>query len=399
MKEAFIFDIIRTPLGYGDHTGSLYEVHPVDLLSTCLRNLAQRSNFYPGEVGEIVVGCTTPIRDQGANIARAAVFQAAWPPTVSGLQINKFESSGLEALRICQLKITGGETSLFIGGGLESMSRIALGADQGALQLHPEFLNRNYLLPARLQADLLATSENYTVEELEEYAATARHLATQANSAGRFTSITVPINDQNGLTVLHHDEVAASPGPYLPGGNPVDDHNYDAIALQTTMAVEKIQHLHHSGTSAAPADGAALALLGSAEAGNAYQLSPRAKILSYGYCASAPTPGWSSILSAVERALSHARLTKGDIDLWESYDPFAAYGYYFRRSLELGPECHNVNGGALGLGTSPGAIGAIMLANLLNELENRNQNLGLVAIPSMSGMATALVIERSAATT
>ena len=392
MREAFIYDIIRTPVGRGDQTGSLYEVHPLDLLATCLHNLKKRNNLHPEKVVEVVIGCTTPIRDQGANIARAAVLRAGWPASVSGLQINKFESSGLEALRICQLKIAGGESALLVGGGIESMSRVAPASDQGALNLHPELFNRHYLLPPTLRADLLATTEGFSEEELEEYAEQAHKLAQQAKITRNFAPITVPIIDQSGLTVLRQDELAAT--HKTPPAPQKGDIAYDAIALQKSMILEKVGHLHRPLSSSKPADGAAVALIGGKTAGEAHQMTPKAKIRSYGYHAAAPTPGWSSIEAAVEMALAWAELNTGAIELWEVYDPFAAVGLYFKKKYAVAPECFNVTGGALALGAPTGAIGTILVANLLNELEKQDRSLGLVAIPTQSGMATALIIER-----
>ncbi len=399
MNEAFLFDIIRTPIGIGNPSGSLYEVNPLDMLSTCLQSLATRNALDTRQVRELVLGCATPVADQGANIARAAVLSANWSPHIDGMQINKFESSGLEAINICCLKLRGQEKALFVAGGVESMSRVRPGQDQGPLYLDPELVTTHYVFSPGLSADLLATCEAYDRSQLDDYAWQAQQAALEELARGSDEKVIIPILDKNGLTILNRDEFAVADAPEDFYKEPIcfahpNHWDYDAITLHKFPQLEHLHHVHSSKTSIKPADGAALALIGSAKAGRDNNLTPKAKILSYGYASSTPSNPWHSIMKAVESALEQSQFKKEEIDLWASYDPFAAVGLFLRNSFGLTAENHNRDGGLLPRGAPQGAIGPILLANLLQGLANQNLSRGLLAIPTQSGMASAMVIER-----
>lgn len=400
MKPVYIYDAVRTPRGKGKPSGALHEMRPISLLSLCLEAIRTRNQMDPALVNDCIAGCVTPIMDQGANIAKAALLFAHWPDSVSGMQINRFCASGLEAINLAAAKIAAGFDDLVLAGGVESMSRVPMESDGGALLFDPEVNVRTDYIPQGISADLIATKEGYSREVLDGYAVQSQAKAFHAQREGYFDHSIIPVMDQNGLLILAKDEHlrpgtdVLGLGKLNPAFSKIGQQGFDAMALRRFPEVEKIQHLHTAGNSSGIVDGAALVLLGNEEMGAKMDKAPRAKIISVANVSTDPVLMLEGPAPAARLALQRAGLKKEDIDLWEMNEAFAAPVLKFQKDMDIPMELLNVNGGAIALGHPLGATGAIIFGTLLDELERRNKKRGLVTLCVGGGMGVATIIER-----
>ena len=400
MSEAYIFDAIRTPRGKGKKDGSLHEVKPITLLTTLLHALEQRNNLDTSKVEDVVLGCVTPVADQGGDIAKTAVIAAGWSDNVSGVQINRFCASGLEAVNLCAMKVRSGWEDLVVAGGVESMSRMAMGSDGGPWALDPQTNLQAGFVPQGVGADLIATLDGYTRADVDAFAANSQAKAALAQKEGRFDKSIIPVKDGAGVTILDHDEFvrAGTTAESLQNLNPsfemMGNMGFDALALQKYPEAQKITHVHHAGNSSGIVDGAALVLIGSEKAGQLYNLKPRAKIIATALVSTDPTIMLTGPAPAARKALEKAGLTIDDIDLFEVNEAFAAVVMRFMKELNVPSDKVNVNGGAIAMGHPLGATGAMIIGTLLDELERQDKKRGLATLCVGGGMGIATIIER-----
>ncbi|TEU30662.1 acetyl-CoA C-acetyltransferase [Alkanindiges illinoisensis] len=400
MSEAYIFDAIRTPRGKGKKDGSLHEVKPITLLTTLMHALEQRNHLDTSKVEDVVLGCVTPIADQGGDIAKTAAIAAGWSDNVSGVQINRFCASGLEAVNLAAMKVRSGWEDLVVAGGVESMSRIAMGSDGGPWALDPETNLKAGFVPQGVGADLIATLDGYTRSDVDEFAANSQAKAAQAQKEGRFDKSIVPVKDAAGVTILEKDEfiregtTAESLQRLSPSFEMMGNMGFDAVALQKYPEAQKVNHVHHAGNSSGIVDGAALVLIGSSRAAQEYNLKPRAKIVATALVGTDPTIMLTGPAPAARKALEKAGLTIDDIDLFEVNEAFAAVVMRFINELNVPAEKVNVNGGAIAMGHPLGATGAMILGTLLDELERQDKKRGLATLCVGGGMGIATIIER-----
>lgn len=398
--EAYIYDALRTPRGEGKRTGALYEVKPVDLLATCLRALQERNALDTKLVDDVVIGCVTPIDDQGHNVAKAGLFHAAWAESVGGMQISRYGASGLEAVNLGAMKIRSGWEGLVVAGGLESMSRVPVGNDGGPAKYDPEIIAKAGYIPQGISADLIATIEGFDREAVDHFALTSHQRAKHAQEQGYFARAIIPIYDRNGLLILDKDEKIRADNSIEellalpPAFYEVGQKGFDHIARQKYPMIEVIEHVHTAGNSCGIVDGAALVLIGSKEKGEALDLKPRAKIIASAVVSVEPSIRLTGPTPASLKALQQAGLKAQDIDLWECNEAFAAVVLKFQRDLAIDINQLNVNGGAIAMGHPLGATGAMLVGTLLDELERRDLNLGLITMAVGGGMGVATIIER-----
>ncbi len=400
MTEAYIYSALRTVRGKGKATGALYEVRPLNLLSTCLSTLQQKHDLDTSQVEDCVIGCVTPIGDQGAVIARTALLHAGWDEGVAGIQINRFCGSGLEAVNLAAMKVRSGWESMIVAGGVESMSRTKMGSDGGALGFDPDVINKIGYVPQGVSADLIATIEDFSRETLDAYAVRSQARAAHAWEQGYFKDSVLTITDINGLPILEKDELIRpnTTVEALADLNPafanVGSMGFDAIALKKYPFLERINHVHTAGNSSGIVDGAAVVLIGNEAKGKELGLKPRAKIRSIATVGDEPTIMLQGPTPAVKKALKVAGMEAKDIDLWEMNEAFASPVLKLQRDMEIDDEMLNVNGGAIAMGHPLGATGAMLIGTLLDELERRNLNVGLVTLCVGGGMGVATIIER-----
>lgn len=401
-SEAYIYDAIRTPRGRGKDTGSLHGVKPVTLITGLMHELLARSpGLDPALIDDVVLGCVTPIGDQGADIARTAAIAAGLPDTVAGTQVNRFCASALEAVNIAAQKVRAGWDELLIAGGIESMSRVPMGYDGGAWAMDPETAYDTYFVPQGVSADLIATTEGFTRDDVDGYALRSQQRAAQAWSEGRFARSVVPVRDRNGIVLLDHDEhmrpsttaqSLASLKPSFAGLGEMG--GFDAVALQKFHWVERIDHVHTAGNSSGIVDGSALVLIGSEQAGRAAGMTPRGRVVATAVTGSDPTIMLTGPTPATHKVLRAAGLQVGDIDVFELNEAFAAVVLKWMRDIGVDPDRVNVNGGAIAMGHPLGATGAIILGTCLDELERTGGRYGLVTLCIGGGMGLATIIER-----
>ncbi len=400
MRNAYIYESLRTPRGKGKPSGALYELKPIDLLAALFIALQKQCNLDTSLVEDALIGCVSPIDDQGYNIAKSALLHANWSDSVSGLQLNRFCASGLESVNLAAMKIRSGWEELVVAGGIESMSRVPIGSDGGSMINDPEIINKINYLPQGVAADLIASIEGFDRQVLDEYALRSQNLALQAQTKGYFNNSIVPILDRNGLIILDKDEylrpnttlekLAALP----PVFSKLGQYGFDEMALQKYPYIEKVYHLHTAGNSSGIVDGAALMLIGSEETGKKIGVKARAKIVAAANVSTDPTIMLSGPTPASKKALQQAGMQKSDIDLWECNEAFAAVVLKFQREMDIPLDKLNVNGGAIALGHPLGATGTMLLGTLLDELERRNLTTGLVTLCVGAGMGVATIIER-----
>lgn len=399
-QEALIFDSVRTPRGKGKKDGSLYEVKPVELLATALRALQIRNQLDTAQVDDIVMGCVTPVGDQGADIAKAAAFVADWSEQVAGVTLSRFCASGLEAVNLAAMKIRSGWEDLIVAGGVESMSRVAMGSDGGAWALDPATNLKTGFIPQGISADLIATIEGFKRHELDSFAVSSQQKAAHARASGFFARSLVPVKDSNGLVILDQDEfirpetTVDSLAQLKPSFAMMGELGFDCVPREKYPFVELIQHLHHPGNSSGIVDGAAALLIGSEEKGKSLGLKARARIVATAVTSTDPTIMLTGPAPATFKALKKAGLSINDIDLFEVNEAFAAVVMKFQKETGVPSEKINVNGGAIALGHPLGATGAMILGTLLDELERRSLRYGLATLCVGGGMGIATIIER-----
>lgn len=400
MSEAYIIDAIRTPRGKGKKDGSLYEVKPITLLTTLLNELQQRHQLDTSKVDDIVLGCVTPIGDQGGDIAKTAAIAAGWNDDVAGVQINRFCASGLEAVNMAAMKVRSGWEDLVVAGGVESMSRIPMGSDGGPWALDPETNLKSSFVPQGIGADLIATLDGYSREDVDNFAVKSQQKAAAAQSNGYFSHSVVPVKDHAGVVILDKDEFIKGNTTLKgltklnPSFEMMGQMGFDAVALQKYPEAQKINHVHHAGNSSGIVDGAAVVLLASEKAVKEQNLKPRAKVLATALVGTDPTIMLTGPAPAARKALEKAGLTIDDIDLFEVNEAFAAVVMRFINELNVPAEKVNVNGGAIALGHPLGATGAMILGTLLDELERQDKKRGLATLCVGGGMGIATIIER-----
>ena len=401
MSEAIIYDAVRTPRGKGKANGALHEVKPIDLTTGLLHRLTDRNkDFDPHGVDDVVLGCVTPVGDQGADIARTATTAAKWPDTVAGVQINRFCASGLEAVNQAAARIRSGWEHLIIAGGVESMSRVPMGSDGGAWANDPATALANDFVPQGIGADLIATLEGFSRRDVDEYAARSQQRAAEAWSEGRFAATIEPVRDRNGLLICDTDETVRGSttvetlAELKPSFTKLGGFGFDQIALEKYHWVDHIDHVHHAGNSSGIVDGAALVMIGDEQAGERHGLRPRAKILATAVTGSDPVIMLTGPTPAIHKALSLTDLSAEDIDLWEINEAFAAIPMKVMKDFGIPADRVNVNGGAIAMGHPLGATGAMILSTLVDELERRDQRYGVVSLCIGGGMGIATIIER-----
>ena len=400
MSEALIYDHVRTPRGKGKKDGSLHQATPVWLLRGLLQALQQRLDLDTALVDDVVLGCVTPVGEQGADIARTAVLDAGWAESVAGVTLSRFCASGLEAVNLAAAKVASGFEDLVVAGGIESMSRWTMGSDGGAWFMDPRINQGIAFIPQGVSADLIATLEGFARHDLDSYALQSHQRAAAARAAGHFAKSVVPVHDIAGLPMLAEDETIRANATLEamaklePSFAAMGAMGFDATALRKYTTVEKITHVHHAGNASGIVDGAALMLIGSRDAGERAGLRPRARIRALAVTGSEPTIMLTGPTPACRKALAKAGLQPGDIDLWEINEAFAAVPMKTARDLGVSLDRVNVNGGAIAMGHPLGATGAIILGTLLDELERRDQALGCATLCVGGGMGIATIIER-----
>ena len=401
MAEAFVYDHIRTPRGKGKAAGSLHEVKPVDLVVGLLDEIKVRNpSLDPARVDDVVLGVVSPIGEQGGDIAKTAALAAGYPDTVAGVQLNRFCASGLEAVNQAAGRIRGGMEDLILAGGVESMSNVPMGSDGGAWASDPATAFRAGFVPQGIGADLIATIEGWSREDVDAFAAESNHRAAKAWANGYFTDSVIPVKDANGLTVLDQDElirpdtsVEGLAGLKASFAQIGADAGFDDVALEKYHWVEKINHVHHAGNSSGIVDGAALMAIGTEEIGAELGLTPRARIVSMAVSGADPTIMLTGPAPAARKALAKAGLETKDIDLFEINEAFAAVAMRFMRDMGITDEITNVNGGAIAMGHPLGATGAMILGTLIDELQRRDQKRGLATLCVGGGMGIATIVE------
>ena len=399
MNEAFIFDSIRSPRGKNKN-GSLSQITPVDLLSKLMLALEKKYQLDTSLINDVIIGCVMPVNDQGANIGKIAAQYSGWDVDIPSMQINRCCGSGLEAVNLAAMKIRSGWEDLIVSGGIECMSRVPIGADGGPMAFETKVASRTNYVPQGIGADLIATIEGFTRQDLDAYALMSQKRASEAIKNKRFRSL-VPIYDQNELLLIAEDE-HVRPNTSLmqlsklkPAFEKIGKNGYDEIALQKYIHIEEISHLHTAGNSSGIVDGASITLVGSKRNATSLGLKPRARILSVATCSTDPTIMLEGPAPATKKALSMANLTIDDIDLIEVNEAFAAVVLKFMKEMNIDNfDKINVNGGSIALGHPLGATGSILLGTLMDELEERDLSLGLVILCVAGGMGIATIIER-----
>ena len=400
--DALIFDAIRTPRGKGKSNGSLHSTKPVDLVVGLMHEMLSRNpDLDPNTVDDVVLGCVSPVGDQGADIAKTAAIKAGLPDTVAGVQLNRFCASGLEAVNIAAQKVASGWEDLVWAGGVESMSRVPMGSDGGAWAMDPETNFETSFVPQGIGADLIATIESFTREDVDAFAARSQELATAAQAEGRFKDSVVPVLDINDNVVLDHDEfirtgtTVESLSKLKPSFAAMGDMGgFDAVALQKYHWVEKIDHVHHAGNSSGIVDGASLVAIGSAEAGERNGLKPRARIVATAVSGADPTIMLTGPAPGSRKALAKAGLKAEDLDLIEINEAFAAVALRLVRDLDVDIDKVNVNGGAIAMGHPLGATGGMILGTIVDELHRTGGRYGLCTLCIGGGMGIATIVER-----
>ena len=401
MTDCYIYDAIRTPRGKGKKNGTLHEVTALELSTQVLNNIKERNNLDTSDVDDVVLGCVAPVGEQGANIARSAVLNSDFDQSVSGVQINRFCASGLEATNMAAAQVMSGQAQMSIGGGVESMSRVPMGSDGGAMVADPSVAIKNYFVPQGISADMIASKFGFSRDDVDSYAIESQKRAKKAWDEKRFDKSITPVKDINGLTILDHDEhmrpdaTMQSLGSLDPSFAMMGEMaGFDATIQQRYPEVEAVNHVHTAGNSSGIVDGAAGILLGNKEMGDKYGLKARAKIKGFASTGSEPSimltgPGYVS-----DKLLKNLGMSKSDIDLWELNEAFAVVVLRYMEHMGIDHSDINVNGGAIAMGHPLGATGAMILGTVLDELERSNKSTALATLCVGGGMGTATVIER-----
>lgn len=400
MANAFIYDAVRTPRGRGKSDGSLHDIQPISLLTSVLRNIRDRNNLDTRLVDDVIMGCVTPMGEQGADIARTAVLEAGYAESVAGVQLNRFCSSGLEAINQAAAYVMSGQVDAVIAGGVESMSRVPMGSDGGAIFMNPQIVAQHNIVPQGISADLIATRQGYSRSDVDAFAAESYRRAEVAQRENRFQKTLVPYKDEIGITVLDRDE-GVRPGTTIetlgklkPAFEMMGQMGLDALALLKYADLNQINHVHHAGNSSQIVDGAAGVLVGSEAFGQAAGLRPRARIVAFAIVGSEPTIMLTGPVPATHKVLKKAGMSIKDIDLFEVNEAFAAVPLLFMDEFGVDHSQVNISGGAIALGHPLGATGAIISATLLDELERTGKQFGLSTLCIGGGMGIATIFER-----
>ncbi len=400
MSEAFVYDAIRTPRGKGKKDGSLHEVKPVNLLAGLLTELQKRNDLDTAAVDDVVMGVVSPVGEQGAVLPKVAALKAGWDWRCAGVQLNRFCASGLEAVNMAAMKVKSGWEDLVVAGGVESMSRVPIGSDGGAWAQDPETNSATLFVPQGIGADLIATLNGFSRQDVDAFALESQKRAAAARAAGHFDRSVVPVKDRMGLTILEQDEFI-KPGTTMeglaglkPAFEQLGAMGFDAVALQRYPQVERIHHVHHAGNSSGIVDGAAAILIGSEAAGKTHSFTPRARIVSVALSGADPTIMLTGPMPAARKALAKAGLTVDQIDLFEVNEAFAAVPMKFMQEMGVPHQKVNVNGGAIALGHPLGATGAMILNTLIDELHRTGKRYGLATLCVGGGMGIATIVER-----
>ena len=401
MTDAFIYDHVRTPRGRGKADGSLHEVSTLALAATALRALKDRNHLDTHLVDDVVLGCVDPVGEAGGDIARAAALTADYGNHVPGIQINRFCASGLDAINFASAQIMAGQHDMTVAGGVESMSRVGIGASGGAWPVDPAIAIKSYFMPQGVSADLIATKYGFSRDDVDAYAVQSQQRSAASWKAGHFARSVVPVRDVNGLTILAQDEhlrpqtdmqsLASLKASFTMMG---EQGGFDAVAIQAHPELEAINHVHHAGNSSGIVDGAAAVLIGSAKAGVSAGLKPRARIRAFANIGSEPALMLTGPVDVTKKVLARAGMSIADIDLFEVNEAFAAVVLRFMQAFEVGADKVNVTGGAIALGHPLGATGAMILGTVLDELERTGKAIALVTLCIGAGMGTATIIER-----
>jgi acetyl-CoA C-acetyltransferase len=400
MAEAFIYDAVRTPRGRGKKDGSLHEITALSLATQVLEGLRDRNSLDTSKVDDVILGCVTPVGEEGADIARTAVMTAGWAQTTAGVQVNRFCASGLEACNMAAAKVIAGEAELAVGGGVEAMSRVPMGSDGGAGAVDPSVAFPAYFVPQGVSADMIATKWGFSRDDVDAYAVESHKRAAKSWQEGRFKRTVQPVRDQLGLTILDHDETVRpdasmqSLGALNPSFAMMGEMAFDAVIQQRYPEVERVNHVHTPGNSSGIVDGAAGVLFGSKEAGDAAGLKPRARVKGFASIGSEPSIMLTGPADATQKLLKRLGMAVGDIDLYELNEAFASVVLRYMQVLSIPHDKINVCGGAIAMGHPLGATGAMILGTVVDELERSGKETALVTLCVGGGMATATVVER-----
>jgi acetyl-CoA C-acetyltransferase len=401
MTDAFVYDTVRTPRGRGKKDGSLHEVSTLSLATTALKALRERNNLDTHLIDDVVLGCVDPVGEAGSDVARAAALNADYGNHVPGVQINRFCASGLDAVNFAAAQVMSGQHDMTIGGGVESMSRVGMGASGGAWPMDPQIAVKSYFMPQGVSADLIATKYGFSRDDVDQYAVESQQRAAQSWKEGRFKKSIVPVKDVNGITILDHDEhmrpttdmqSLAQLKPSFPQMG--EFGGFAAVAIQAHPEVETINYVHHAGNSSGIVDGAAAVLIGNAEAGKKAGLKPRARIRAFANIGSEPAIMLTGPVDVTEKLLKKAKMEISDIDLFELNEAFASVVLRYMQAFNIPREKINVNGGAIAMGHPLGATGAMVFGTVLDELERSGKSTALVTLCIGAGMGTATIIER-----
>ena len=400
MTECYVYDTVRTPRGKGKKDGALHEVTALELSTQTLKAIRDRNDLDTSKVDDVVLGCVDPVGEQGGDIARIAVLNADYAQTTAGVQINRFCASGLEATNMAAAKVMSGEADMTIGGGVESMSRVGMGASGGSWSTDPGIAFKSYFTPQGIGADLICSKYGFTRTDVDAYAVESQKRAKNAWDKGYFAKSVIPVKDINGLTILDHDEhmrpdaTMQSLAALQPSFASLGEFAFDGVALDRYPEVEEINHVHHAGNSSGIVDGASAVLLGNLETGKAMGLKPRARIRAMASIGSEPCIMLTGPADVSRKALKKAGMEVGDIDLYELNEAFASVVLRMMQALDIPHEKMNVNGGAIAMGHPLGATGGMILGTVLDELERRDLNTALITLCVGAGMGTATIIER-----
>jgi len=401
MPDAFIYDAVRTPRGRGKADGALHEVTALSLATQALKAVKDRNSLDPAQLDDVVMGCVDPVGEAGGDIARAAALSAGFGDGVPGIQINRFCASGLDAINFAAAEVMSGQHDMTIGGGVESMSRVGIGASGGAWTMDPSYAVPHYFMPQGISADLIATKYGFSRDDVDAFAVESQTRAAKAWDDGRFKKSVIAVKDVNGLTILDKDEhmrpsttmqsLASLQPSFVQMG---EMGGFDAVAVQAHPEVEAVTHVHHAGNSSGIVDGAAAVLIGSKEAGKAAGLKPRARVKAFANIGSEPAMMLTGPVDVTHKVLKKSGMKLSDIDLIEINEAFASVVLRFMQAFDIDNKNVNVNGGAIAMGHPLGATGAMILGTVLDELERTGKSTALVTLCIGAGMGTATIIER-----
>ena len=400
MTDAYIFDHVRSPRGKGKSDGSLHQVTPIELLTQVLESLRDRNDLDTSRVDDVIMGVVHSQGEQGSNPARVAAINAGYAEEAAGKQLNRFCASGLEAVNSGAAQVMSGMSDLCIGGGLESMSRVSMNSVGGALGVDPQVAYSNYIVPQGISADLIASKYGFSRDDVDAYAVESQKRASHARDEGYFDNSIVPIKDNLGEVLLDHDECIRTGTSMedLAKLNPafiqMGQLGFNSVAIQRYPEVEKIEHVHHAGNSSVIVDGASAVLVGTKEIGEELGLTPRARIVGFASIGSEPTIMLTGPAPSAEKVLKRCGMNKDDIDLFELNEAFAVVVLLYMQQMDIDHEQINVNGGAIAMGHPLGATGGMVLGTLIDEMERRDLNTGLVNLCIGGGMGTSTIVER-----